>query len=114
MLVDPNNKSLAGASKQSMANSGGKRLNKKVVLELGKYNSRKSQADTARKKKIADEKKAQKAAQKERAAVAKKLIGKKKGKPAAKSKKPASQKKAKPKVPVFDSSEEDSSDEDDH
>ena len=115
MLVDPNNKSLAGASKQSMANSGGKRLNKKVVLELGKYNSRKSQADTARKKKIADEKKAQKAAQKERAAVAKKLIvKKKKGKPAAKSKKPASQKKAKPKVPVFDSSEEDSSDEDDH
>ena len=118
MLIDPNNKSLAGASKHSMANSGGKRLNKKAVVEVGKFSSKTSQGRAGRR----DQKKAQKAldkalekkAQKERAAVAKKLIGKKKGKPAAKSKKPASQKKAKPRLPVLDSSEEDSSDEDAH
>jgi hypothetical protein len=114
MLVDANNKSLAGASKLSKANSEGRRLNKKAVVEVGKFSSKKNQSYTERREKKRAEKALEKAcekkAQRERAAVAKKLIGKKTKKPAAKkTKKPVSQKKAKPR---YDSSDEDSSDED--
>lgn len=119
-LVDANNKTLMGASKN--ANAGAKALNKKSAVAVGQYSCKKNEKqakDRAMDRQVAKAvaKARKQKDQKERAAVAKKLIGKK---PAAKSKKPASTKRASPKLPEPDSSDSsedemasfDSSDED--